>query len=273
MKRLIIESTGRAFIRTWKDTEVSLTDAVIGTMSNGVSVSIRSAMQLQSHEETMRVSGRFASDDTSVWVVNLRSIRFTAGITSRDGLVSLNFESPNKMEVLWKPPADMAMSLLVTVYRGDGGSWWCDKCYLVAYDRDGVAYRMPVANVFDDTSLCTGEYSRTGATIQDLIRVSYVQFRESPWNADLYSSKSDEFKIRTTKLFRWRANNEGFEQIAPEQAWQTLCERVGNDTVDKVAQLALDTARDANRMFAPDEWAIEDDDPDVVDEDGDGGDR
>ncbi len=257
MKHIIIEPSGRTIIRSFTDIEVNLNRDMAQAMADGQSISVLNVGTLREYGESMRVHAGFSTAGNQVWVIMLKSIRFLAGLRSREGVVTLNFEGTDKVELIWKPPTDLRLLLAIDMYQ-DRGQIGCEKAYLMAIDAGGRCYRLPIANVFDDTSLCTGDYARMSKTSIGVVKLTYRQFREAPWNADLFASKSDAFKIMTDKMFRWKTEDSGFTQVPMQgEAWQDLCIQVSNGMTERVNEVVGEWIYDGAPMPA-----IEDEDED-----------
>ncbi len=238
MKQIIIEQSGRTVVRSYTDTEVNLRREVAATIADtGVVVARRvAAIEHPGDGERLRVSAGITSAG-HMWVIPLQTLRLLCGIRSREGVVMLNFEGTEAVAMLWTPPRSMRLVLACDLYP-DNVRWYVDKCYLMALDEQDRAWRLPIANVFDDSSLCTGNFQRFGNSALDVVVASYNQFRASPWNADLYATKKDDFKLMTDALFRWSASDSGFHQLTDNaDRWSDFCFKISSDIVNRVLEV------------------------------------
>jgi hypothetical protein len=105
-----------------------------------------------------------------------------------------------------------------------GGNW------LFAFNQDHNGYRLPLPNLHDDCSICTGQFESSYNTVQAGLIASLEQFNQSKWNSDLMRT-SDQ----SQQFFRFRPTNETFETLPIAVAdWTTLCEKVSTAILDRV---------------------------------------
>lgn len=131
------------------------------------------------------------------------------------------------MEIEWNRAAAMAsqdvamrIRLLVQVkMHGDG--YYAYDHYLFAFDGRGVAYRLPIANLFDTCQICMGKYDAISSTAMGSVILALRQFRSASWNADLFRNSDNVWKF-----IRFKALEKGFETQPIIGAWTTLCEKV-----------------------------------------------
>jgi hypothetical protein len=131
------------------------------------------------------------------------------------------------MEIEWSrekamvsQDASMRIRFLVQVKEHNGGYYAHDH-YLFAFDGRGVAYRMPIANLFDTCQVCMGTYDSKSTTAIGSVILALRQFRSASWNADLFRNKDTVWKF-----IRFKALEKGFETQSIVGAWTTLCEKV-----------------------------------------------
>jgi hypothetical protein len=103
--------------------------------------------------------------------------------------------------------------------------------WLFAFSKDNNGYRLPLPNLHDECSICTGEFDDSYDTALGGIVASLEQFNQSKWNSDLMRTVA-----QSQKFFRFRPTNETFTTLPIEAAdWTTLCgERVSTAIMDRV---------------------------------------
>lgn len=130
-----------------------------------------------------------------------------------------NSKSDPVIPMKWIPPEDCHLKYLAMIQDSNVQCEW-----LMALDNKGLAWRLPLPNVYEDCRVCTGEYPRFCETDQHGVNSSLRQFRASNWNQDLWSGQEE----RSQKMFRFLPNKkEGFEQLQPDGNWTKLCVKVG----------------------------------------------
>lgn len=97
------------------------------------------------------------------------------------------------MTIDWPVPDSFRMFFVSRIYNGvqtrkDKANW-----LLMEFTEKREFYLLPVANVFEDGSICMGEFIGTPAefSLQAGLKLAYDQFRTSPWNADLFAGKAE----------------------------------------------------------------------------------
>jgi hypothetical protein len=59
------------------------------------------------------------------------------------------------------------------------------RCFLLAYDTKARNFQLPLPNIFDDCSICMGEYDNRGGSLLECFQKALTNFMNSPWNSDL----------------------------------------------------------------------------------------
>ena len=131
------------------------------------------------------------------------------------------------MEIEWNramaassQDAALKLRFLVQV-KAHGEGYYCHDHYLFAFDGRGVAYRLPIANLFDTCQVCMGQYDGKSSTAMGSVILALRQFRSASWNADLFHSGEIVWKF-----IRFKALEKGFETQPIIGSWTTLCEKV-----------------------------------------------
>ena len=128
---------------------------------------------------------------------------------------------------IWKSPPGMRImfcSEMILV----GGNWISGeaKSWLLAFNERKQAYLLPLPNLYDDASVCMGDFSGEEKSLQGSFEKATQQFYKAGWNADL----SQDVAQPSRRLFRFRAAPAGgLVQIPPpdDYKWEDDCRRIG----------------------------------------------
>ena len=167
----------------------------------------------------------------TIWSVPINRIPLKARFRVVNGVLIPMFASLTDLEMplVWSaPPAVRLVFVVRTKLEEDyvqvDGNW------LFALSQDHNGYRLPLPNLHDECSLCTGRFEDRHATAAAGILASLEQFSQSPWNADLMRTVA-----QSQQFFRFRPTNETFETLPIAVAdWTTLCDKVSTAIMDRV---------------------------------------
>lgn len=170
-----------------------------------------------------------ANTESVWWSIRVRTLNLRTKFSLQDGVLTPVFAGNDaSMEMVWLPPDDMRLVLGITMQVNSRGCL-LGKHYLVAYDKTGATWRLPLANLYDHLELCHGQDHIYHPTMIAAASEGLKAFVNSVWNADLNGEFQRE---RAPKLFRWRPINTGFDQIPIEAShWTMLCEKASSDIV------------------------------------------
>lgn len=158
------------------------------------------------------------------FTVRMGVLPMRAAFTMADGVMVPDFKGGNadpEFVLNWTPPDSMRLYLLMNF----GLPLKVDVQFLVAVDKDGRFYRLPLSNLYEDARLCHGAYENVGSTLIDAVSKAWVQFHKSRWQSDL-ANRGNESVAYSKKLFRFKPlEPEGFEQIKVD-GWEALSTRV-----------------------------------------------
>ncbi len=108
-----------------------------------------------------------------------------------------------------------------------------DVQFLVAVDKAGRNYRLPLSNLYEDARICHGEYTAGGTTPIDLLSKAWLQFHKSRWNSHL-TEKAKDIEANSQKLFRFKPlEKDGFEQLKPDEPWESLSTKVATSFIEE----------------------------------------
>lgn len=126
----------------------------------------------------------------------------------------------NRADAMLKQDATMRIRFHIIV-QPDSGGWAAVDHYLYAFDGRGVAWRLPIANLFNTCQVCMGTYSSQSPTALGAVHKALAQFRTAPWNADLFYNANDVWKF-----IRFKALDKGFNTQPIVGPWTTMCNKV-----------------------------------------------
>jgi hypothetical protein len=129
------------------------------------------------------------------------------------------------MAPVWKAPDTMRLFFAARIYNWTESpepvkTWHDHGCYLIAYDGNKRAYRLPLSNLYDDFAVCMGVFDGRGDTAQSAFGAACKQFDASDWNSDLSGGR----EAQARKLFKFDpANNNA--QVDHSGRWTDYCDK------------------------------------------------
>jgi hypothetical protein len=167
----------------------------------------------------------------TIWSVPINRIPLKARFRVVNGVLVPMFASMTDLEMpmVWSAPKEVRLvfavrSKLEEDYIKVDGNW------LFAFNQDHNGYRLPLPNLHDECTLCTGRFEDSHDTALAAITASLEQFNQSKWNADLMRTVA-----QSQQFFRFRPTNETFETLPIAAAdWTTLCDKVSTAILDRV---------------------------------------
>lgn len=130
----------------------------------------------------------------------------------------------------WLVPSDMSLMYAAQIVDVDSmapSTSYDHKCFLIAWDGAGRAFRLPLPNLFDNCDMCTGKFDGMGDSIEMAFDKACNQMEKSEWNNDLLDAgrltgAEAMFRFKTSE-----ANGE-MECIPFEGDWKKHCPKVAN---------------------------------------------
>ena len=166
----------------------------------------------------------------TIWSVPINRIPLKARFRVINGILLPMFASLTDLEMplVWQAPKEVRLVFVVRTTVEDcvviGGNW------LFAFSHDNNGYRLPLPNLHDECTICTGEFADCYDTAQAAVVASLEQFNQSKWNADLMRTVA-----QSQKFFRFRPTNETFTTLPIDAAdWTTLCDKVSTAILSRV---------------------------------------
>jgi len=167
----------------------------------------------------------------TLWSVPIKQIPLKARFRLLNGVLVPMFASTTDLELplRWTAPPEVRLVFVVRTEAADsyvsiGGNW------LFAFDGQRHGYRLPLPNLYDDCSVCTGDFEDCYDTVQLALAASLQQFERSAWNSDLMRTVA-----QSQKFFRFRPTNDTFETLPIEATdWTTLGNKVATALMERV---------------------------------------
>ena len=200
-------------------TELAVPENIIASLSADMVLKSRLVAEV---EPGCPASLCLGSGNISYWTVHLSQLplRCPYALNDKGELVPNVSGKDNVLELFWTPPSSMRLEMLIPV-EAQGAQFVCREPYLLAFDEK-CAWRLPLANLYEDGKLCMGSYHSRSGTQLGCIKLALNQLKSGQWSADL----ADRTVLEHTRaLFRFKANNSGFDQVSVAN-WQKYCNKV-----------------------------------------------
>jgi hypothetical protein len=167
----------------------------------------------------------------TIWSISIDRLPLRARFKLINGVLVPMFASTTDLEmpIVWRVPTEVRLVFAVrTELLNDcvtvNGNW------LFAFSQDNNGFRLPLPNLHDDCTICTGQFEETYDSAQAAVIASLKQFDQSKWNSDLMRTVAE-----SQKFFRFQPTNETFATLPIEAAdWTTLCNKVSTAIMDRV---------------------------------------
>ena len=209
-------------------------------------LSMRNVMEAKVNGFPPFVTHLVASNTQRLLVTKLPFLRLTCHFElDKEGLLVPHFFNRNQPEkdkfiqssLQWTPPPDMTL-MFASFIRGYEAvpirhlSTQDSKPYLIAFNPQKQAWVLPLPNLYDDCTVCNGEFNGMGGTYQSAFEKCLQQFLSAAWNTDLINNSKMEF---CKSLFKFAPGSSETVQVdwaakemAQGRAWQALCTKAGS---------------------------------------------
>jgi len=231
-----ISTEGRIFREYRQRDEIDPGDALQKVFTANVVTTARNFMELPGHGLIHVVHQQ--TDNVLHFSVPMETINFRTtfkAITADEGYKDQLYPtfaakgSPepiieiewNRADAMIKQEATMRIRFVVMVKPYTGEQWYAYDHYLYAFDGRGVAFRLPIANLYDTCQVCMGEYNSMASTAIGALNKALAQFRIAHWNADLFYNKDNVWEF-----VRFKALDKGFHTQPILKPWTTMCSKV-----------------------------------------------
>lgn len=224
---IIIRDNGTLTERTIRERDLQAEDEVLDALTADVTRKQRNVMPIPGWG---RAHASVGLSDT-LWSVPIDRIPLKARFRVINGVLVPMFASLTDLEMplVWHAPKEVRLVFVVRTEVSEDCVVVCGN-WLFAFNKDNNGYRLPLPNLHDECTICTGEFENHRDTAQAGIIASLEQFNKSKWNSDLMTTVAE-----SQKFFRFRPTNETFDTLPIEAAdWTTLCAKVSTAIMDRV---------------------------------------
>ena len=227
---IIIRDNGTLTERTIRERDLKAEGEVLDELTADVTRSQRNVLAIPG----WGVAHANVGLEDTIWSVAINRIPLKARFKLVNSVLVPMFASMTDLEMpmVWMAPPEVRLVFVVrTTVEDDcvvvGGNW------LFAYSKDNNGYRLPLPNLHDECTICTGQFEDSYDTAMQAVVASLEQFNRSKWNADLMRTVA-----QSQQFFRFRPTNETFETLPIVAAdWTTLCDKVSTAIMDRVILL------------------------------------
>ena len=227
---IIIRDNGTLTERVIRERDLKAEGEVLDELTADVSRKQRNVMAIPG----WGVAHASVGLNDTIWSVGINRIPLKARFKLVNSVLVPMFASMTDLEMpmVWSAPPEVRLVFVVrTTVEDDcvmvGGNW------LFAFSRDSNGYRLPLPNLHDECTICTGQFEESYDTALKAVIASLEQFNQSKWNADLMRTVA-----QSQQFFRFRPTNETFETLPIVASdWTTLCDKVSTAIMDRVILL------------------------------------
>jgi hypothetical protein len=224
---IIIRDNGTLTERTIRERDLKAEGEVLDELTADVTRAQRNVLAIPG----WGVAHANVGLEDTLWSVAINRIPLKARFKLVNSVLVPMFASMTDLEMpmVWVAPPEVRLVFVVrTTVEDDcvvvGGNW------LFAYSKDQNGYRLPLPNLHDECTICTGQFEDSYDTAQKAVVASLEQFNRSKWNADLMRTVA-----QSQQFFRFRPTNETFETLPITASdWTTLCDKVSTAIMDRV---------------------------------------
>jgi hypothetical protein len=224
---IILRDNGTLTERTISERDLKAEGEVLDALTGDVTRKIRNVM----HIPGWGVAHANVGMTDTLWSIPIDRIPLKARFRVIDKVLVPMFASHTDLEmpIVWQAPAEVRLVFVVRTEL-DGESVMVDGNWLFAFNKDNNGYRLPLPNLHDECTVCTGGFDASYDSAQECIVASLEQFNQSKWNSDLMTTVA-----QSQKFFRFKPTNETFETLPIEATdWTSLCQKVSTATMDRV---------------------------------------
>jgi hypothetical protein len=224
---IIIRDNGTLTERTIRERDLKAEGEVLDELTADVTRSQRNVLAIPG----WGVAHANVGLEDTLWSVAINRIPLKARFKLVNSVLVPMFASMTDLEMpmVWTAPPEVRLVFVVrTTVEDDcvmvGGNW------LFAYNKDHNGYRLPLPNLHDECTICTGQFEDSYDTAGQALVASLEQFNRSKWNADLMRTVA-----QSQQFFRFHPTNETFETLPITASdWTTLCDKVSTAIMDRV---------------------------------------
>lgn len=215
----ILSSDGKIIQREIKETEKVLTADALNTLSNSV---IRHIDNVFSVDNVGSVNCH-TNHEVSRFVLSVPYLPLKAPyVVNSEGIMHPAFSEVHEpiFDLKWYPVIGMKLKMVIEVWNKPKMSV-IGQVFLITLDESKRCYVLPMGNLYKDCKVCMGKFDIEHSTARECVIKAWEQFCASGWNGDLDANPEE-----AARLFRFKPNKDGFEQLEPDGDWRELCQKV-----------------------------------------------
>ena len=226
-KEWIIREDGNICERVTRERELEAEQSVLDALAANVFRSTRNIMKVPD----WGLAHASIGPADIIWSIRIERIPLQARFRLVNKVLVPAFGSTSELEMpmVWQAPQQVRLMFAVRTE-------FIETCHcasnnwLIAYNQANNAYRLPLPNLYDDCTICTGDFDDSHDTAAQCVIASLEQFKKSQWNSDLMRTTE-----QSQKFFRFRPADESFETLPIDAAdWTTLCDKVSTAIMDRI---------------------------------------
>lgn len=219
----LLRDNGAVVRRTIYEAELDISEQWLQALSKDIEGKCVRAFTLP---EIGNVAMTVGCGGSVFYCVNLQRlmIRCPWKLMSGEKYLVPNFSSKTDplMTMKWVPPSTLRLAFIVAA-QPSGTNYIWGGCWLFAVDGKNSMWRLPIANVHDDCSCCTGvQGGKAYPTAHEVLSEMMSNFDNAPYNQDLWRSVE-----LTQSFFMMKPDKENYETITPPGRWTEYCHKVG----------------------------------------------
>ena len=221
-KEIILLPTGESVLRAVKETPCDIVTDLAGLLCGQVSRLVRCAGIVDGRMVHILAC---ASENFIIQPLEIMPVNMPWRMQDDTLLPSpapAGCDSPNPLiRMDWRVPYEMSLVFISKVGAMVKVEKKCN--FLLAFDPEMRCYRLPLPNIFEDGSICMGDFDSHGTTIIEAHAKCWQQFKSAQWNTDLYS---DDRIAKLEALISFKVtkgvDKDEFDQIEVKN-WSNHC--------------------------------------------------
>lgn len=239
------------FVRTVRSSR-DISEEIARQFASGVTISLKNAFEVK-----QGVVSVIASATQRFCCVELNKINLLAHFAiGQQNILTPRFFAPKdevgqglpKTTMVWHPPENMTLVFAVSMTQDetthkDWSSNRYQQTFLIAFDSVKRSYLLPLPNLYDDCSICMGEFNGRDYSMQTSFQKALEQFDNSSWNSDLLgnlgpkSQQLFQFEVEDTETNQVDWDSEHGAVIRAN--WPQMAEKVSTPVTQMIGGLML----------------------------------
>lgn len=221
-------------VRTTSEEPTTFPEEMLVRYADQVNIGIAyfaSGNVLRENADAVGPIGLAVSKRANTWIAQLNYIPFNCAIKplrTDSRIVTIDWGNPDNTPLVrlrWSPGFYQYMRVYFIVQTWfKGAKIMSGKHHVVTLNTGtGTMHHLPCGNLYEDCTLCTGEFTHDSSSQLGYFLSCLQQFLKSPWNGDL-QRKTDA----ATSMFRFTPTGEDLLQadLPDDCKWTDYCDKV-----------------------------------------------